>query len=296
MKIIVCLKEVIDPKLNLDFGLTHRVVLREGRPLKLNPNDAASLALALDLKSAANDVTTDIILISIGSARVEYYLRNGLALGADRAVRIQGEVFETLSPYSKAGLLARSASILEPDLVLTGARSLDTGGGQVGIFIAARLGLPCVSDVVGLELGKQRNTLSLTKDIGQGRREKIHCPLPAVITIKGEGIKRYASLDRLIESQSSEITLLTPSDLGMSAADLKNDPAKVTDLLFPRPAPRKAPPLDSSLPAFYRILQLLEGGLGKREGLMLQGSADELTERLFELLLEYGVIKSAVKS
>ena len=45
MKIIVCLKEVVDPTLNIDFGLTNNVVFREGLPLKLNPADAAALAI-----------------------------------------------------------------------------------------------------------------------------------------------------------------------------------------------------------------------------------------------------------
>ena len=295
MKIIVCLKEVIDPKLNLDFGLTNRVIFREGRPLKLDPNDAASLAMAINLKSANKDSQIEITLISIGPERVEYYLRGGLALGADRAVRIWDEGFEALSPYSKARLLTRAASILGADLIFLATQSLDTGNGLVGIFMAAWLNLSCVSDVIGLALDNQLNIVNITKDIGLGQREKIQCCLPAVITVKGEGVIHYASLDKLIESQYSDITFFSPSDLGIAAVDFKNDPTTVTDLIFPRPASKKIPPLDSSLLAFYRILQLLEGGLVKRKGLMLQGSADELAERLFELLKEEGVIRSAIK-
>ena len=52
-----------------------------GLPRRLNPSDAAALALALDLKSANPGV--EITAISIGEERVESYLRNALALGAD---------------------------------------------------------------------------------------------------------------------------------------------------------------------------------------------------------------------
>jgi electron transfer flavoprotein beta subunit len=296
MKIIVCLKEVIDPTLNLDFGLRNSVVFREGQPLKLNPNDAAALTLALSLKNTYKDSQIEITLIFIGPERVASYLRNGLALGADRAVRIWGEDFNPPSPYRKARLLTRAVALLGADLVFTGAWSLDTGSGQVGPFIAAWLGLPCVGDVVNIELDAEHNSITLVKDIGRGEREKIQCSLPAVITVKGEGKLPYASLDRLIESKYSEVTLLSPADLGISPVELKNDPARVTDLVFPRPAPRKVPPLDSGLPAFYRILQLLEGGIARRKGLMLQGNSEELAERLFELLKEEGVVKSAVDS
>ncbi len=293
MKIIVCIKEVVDPALSLDFGLSNRVVFREGLPLRLNPNDAAALAMALGLKSPDEAAQVEITLISIGPERVESYLKNGLALGADRAVRIWGEDFTNLSSHQKARLLTGALSFYGADLVFTGAMSLDTGNGQVGPLIAGWLGLPCTGDVVSIELDEEQNSINLTRDAGRGEREKVQCPLPTIITVRGEGKLPYATLDRLIESKSGEVMLLTPADLGISNEELHNDPTRVTDLVYPRPRPRKVPPLDSSLPAFHRILQLLEGGISKRKGLMLKGSSEELAERLFELLKEEGVIRPA---
>jgi electron transfer flavoprotein beta subunit len=293
MKIIVCMKEVVDPALSLDFGLTNRVVFREGLPLRLNPNDAAALTMALGLRSPDEGVKTEITLISIGPEGVEGYLKNGLALGADRAVRIWGEDLTNPSSYQKARLLTGAVSLFGADLIFTGAMSLDTANGQVGPLISAWLGLPCVGDVVGLESDKEQDNITFTRDIGRGEREKLQCPLPAVVTVKGEGKLPYASLDRFVESRHGEITLLSPADLGISGEEFKNDPTRITDLVYPRPRPRKVPPLDSSLPAFYRILQLLEGGISKRKGLMLKGSGEELAERLFEVLKEEGVIRPA---
>jgi electron transfer flavoprotein beta subunit len=291
MKIIVCLKEVIDTALSLDIGLRHGLVFREGLPRRLNPADAAALSLALGIKSMNTSV--EITVISIGPARVESYLRNALALGADKAVRIRDKDPAETTPYRKAVLLSAAVSLSGADLVLTGGKSLDTASGQVGPLIAARLGFPCVVDAVSLDWNAEENSISLVKDLVRGEREKLRCPLPAVITIKGEGKPPYASLDRLVDSQYGEITLLTPADLAVSPVELKNDPVKITDLIFPQPRPVKAPPLDSSLPAFYRILQLLEGGISKRKGTILEGSADELAEQLYRLFLKEGVIKSA---
>ncbi len=291
MKIIVCLKEVIDPALSLDSGLRNRVVFREGLPLRLNPNDAAALNMTLGLKTPGGGTLVEITLISIGPERIESYLRNGLSLGADKAIRIWSEDLTALSAYQKSRLLTGAVSLLDADLVFMGARSLDTANGQVGPLMAGWLGLPCVGDVVSLELDEEPHGLRLTRDIGRGERERVQCPLPAVITVRGEGKLPYASLDRLVESQGAEITRLSPADLGISSEELKKDPTTVTNLAFPRPRPRNAPPLDSSLPAFYRILQLLEGGIAKRKGRILQGSSEELAEHLFELLKEEGVIR-----
>ena len=291
MKIIVCLKEVVDPALSLDNGLRHGLVFREGLPLRLNPNDAAALSLALDLKSVNTGV--EITAVSIGPARVESYLRNALALGADKALRIGDADLAEITAYQKAVLLSAAVSLSGADLVLTGVKSLDTASGQVGPLLAARLGFPCVVDVVSITSDTEENSINLVKNLGRGEREKLRCPLPAVLAVRGEGKLPYAPLDRLVDSQYSEVTLLSPADLAVSPVELKNDPVKITDLIFPRPRPVKVPPLDSSLPAFYRVLQLLEGGISKRKGTIFEGSADELAEQLFRLFLEEGVIKSA---
>jgi electron transfer flavoprotein beta subunit len=293
MKIIVCLKEIINPALSLDFGLRNSVVFKEGLPLKLNPNDAAALAMALGIKAAEADGNIEITVMSIGTERVESYLRNGLALGANKAIRIRENDFSELSPYQKARLLSRAISLSGADLVFTGVKSVDTGSGQVGSLIAGWLGLPCVCDVVGIELEAEQKSVVIVKDIGRGEREKIRCPLPVVIAVKGEGKLPYATLDRLIDSKYGEVTLFSPADLGITQVELKKDPARITALTQPRPKPVKAPPLDSSLPAFYRILQLLEGGISKRKGRMLEGSSEAIAEQLFNLFLEEGVIKSA---
>jgi electron transfer flavoprotein beta subunit len=291
MKIVVCLKEVVDPALNIDFGMGHRIIFREGLPLKLNPADAAALSLALDIKNKTQDV--EITLVSIGTERVESYLRNGLACGADNAVRIWVKGFSEPSPYLKARLLTQAIRFFDADLVFTGAGSLDTANGQVGPLIAGWLDWPCVSEIVNAEFSVEQNNINLIKAFGRGEREKIACLLPAVITVRGEGRLPYASLDKIIESKYSEITLYSPADLGIAESLLKADPTKVTDLVFPRPIPRKVPPLDSSLPAFDRILQLLAGGIVRRKGAMLEGNIEELVEQLFQLLKEEGVLKSA---
>jgi electron transfer flavoprotein beta subunit len=290
MKILVCIKEAVDTKLSLDTGLGNGVVFREGLPLRLNPHDAAALAIALELKSANSDI--EIILVSIGGAGVESYLRNGLALGADKAIRIWDGEFKDMSPRQKALLLAGTASLYKADFILTGARSLDTGNGITGQMTAAKQGFACVCDVVNITVDTEQKNITVVKDVGRGEREKIQCPVPSVITVKGEEKLPYASLDSLIDSKQREIILLSPADLGVSETELKNEPSQIIKLVQPRPEPVKVPPLDSSLPAFYRILQLLQGGITKRKGQMLSGNSGEIAEKLYRILIDEGVLQT----
>jgi electron transfer flavoprotein beta subunit len=291
MKIVVCLKEVVDANLNLVFDPRTGALLRKGLAFRLNPDDVTALAQALRLKSQENS-PVEIALISIGPERVEYYLRDGLARGADSAVRIWGEGLEELSAYQKSRVLSRAISLLDADLILTGARSLDKATGQVGPLIAAWLDLPGIAEVTSFQPDREQKSLTVVRNTGKGTREILQCSLPAVITVTGEGSELpYASLDRVLESRYTPLTRLSPADLGLSPAEMKDDPTRVTGLSYPRPRPRKAPMPESTMPTFDRILALLQGGLTRRQGKMLRGSSEELVDQLYELLVTEGVIK-----
>lgn len=295
MKIVVCLKEVVDSNLNLVFDPRTGELFRKGLAFRLNPDDVTALAQALNLKNQA-DAPVEIALISIGPERVEYYLRDSLARGADSAMRIWGEELEELSPYQKARVLSRAISLHDADLILTGAKSLDKTTGQVGPLTAAWLDLPCVAEVVSFQPDREGKSLTVVKNIGKGGRESLQCSLPAVINVTGEGSELpYAPVDRILESQHTPITVISPADLGLSPAELKDDPTRVTGLSYPRPRPKKVPMPESTLPTFDRILMLLQGGLTRRQGKILKGSGEELVNQLYDLLVAEGIIKPASK-
>jgi hypothetical protein len=88
----------------------------------------------------------------------------------------------------------------------------------------------------------------------------------AIITVKGDGKLPFAPLDNLISRKARDVARLSCSELGLSPGELKFEPTAVLDIVFPRPATRKTVTPDSSLPAFYRILKLLEGGVSRRQG------------------------------
>jgi electron transfer flavoprotein beta subunit len=293
MKIAVCLKEVVDTRLDLGLGRVSESLIQKGLTYRLNPDDADALAVALSIRNGENSV--DIIAISIGPERVEKYLRESLAIGATKAVRIWDEGFIDLSSYQRAKVLAGAISILNADLVLTGAKSLDIASGLVGPYLAAWLNLPCICEAVAFHSEGAKKCITVTRNINRGIREKVLTTLPAVITIAGQSRPLpYASLDKLLESKETPVELLTLEDLGITPLELSRDHNRVTRLSAPKPRPRKVP-YDSSLPAFDRILALLKGGITKRRGEILQGSKEELVNQLFELLMKEGLIKPSVK-
>jgi electron transfer flavoprotein beta subunit len=266
---------------------------QKGLACKLNPLDAQALASALKLKDM--DPAIEITMVSIGPERVEKYLRDGMSLGADKAVRIWEESCLKLSPFQIARLLSRLVDMLKADLVLMGARSQDNGSGLVGPLMAAWLEIPCVCETVDFQLEADQKSIIAIRNVSRGVQEKVQSGLPVVLAFTGNtsGLP-YASLDGLLASRETAISRLTLADLGISPLELKDTPLGVSGLSFPRPRPKSAP-LDSSLPAFYRILALLQGGIVKRRGALLSGQKDELINQLYDLLIKEEVIKPPIR-
>jgi electron transfer flavoprotein beta subunit len=289
MKIVVFFKEVIDPSLDLAYGRVDEALLAKAVAYRLDPADIDCLNLALSLK--AQSLECEITLVSIGDKRAEKYLREGLAVGADRAIRIWEDSFVELSSFQKAMIIAREVSLLGAELVLCGSRSLDSGSGLVGALTAARLDWPFITEVVDFGLNQNNTRVTVVRGVEKGLREKLEASLPAVLAIKPQGWNwPYPSLQKLLEGQDTRIDVLSLADLGLSPSELNNPRMRQGQLSLPRPTTKMAP-LNSNLPAFDRILALLEGGLTRRRGDILKGQGAELVEQLYDLLIKEEILK-----
>jgi electron transfer flavoprotein alpha/beta subunit len=287
MKIAVCLKEVINTNLNLGYGWISDSLFQKGLSSCLNPQDGYALAEALKIKK--EDPSTEVILISLGPESAETYLREGLAQGADKAVRIRLEPEYDrclLTPYQKSKILAGALSTLKADLILGGSASLDNASGLVMPLIAARLEIPGICEATSIMPANDHKSVTVIRNLGKGVREELTSTLPAVLSIaNSKATLPYAALDKVLAAAESEMSHLSLADLGITPSELKNEPVQVSGISFPRPRTKPAP-LDSSLPAYYRILALLEGGIRRRKGNIMKGNTDELVDHLYQMLVD----------
>jgi electron transfer flavoprotein beta subunit len=284
-RIVVCIKEVVDTSLDLGYGRVEDTQIQKGLTYRANPQDWLALAEALRAKADLQDA--EITLITCGPPRTEEYLREGLCLGAVRALRLPDDEFGLCLGFAKARALARAISLVGFDLVLTGAQSLDNGSGLTGPLIAAYLDLPCVVQVVSLGYNIAGN-IALARKRSRGLQEELIVRPPAVLTIAASDAKLpYASVDSLLAAARAPVEVWSAADLGLTATELESDAAQKSARAPVRPRTRPAP-LDSRLPAYYRIQALLEGGLTKRAGKVVKGDPEELADYLYELLTGIG--------
>jgi electron transfer flavoprotein beta subunit len=133
-----------------------------------------------------------------------------LARGADRAIHVLLDDVSHLSPYSAASILAEAVRAEQPDLILTGLQSDDSGYGQTGVIIAELLGLPHATIVIEVEASGDK--LRVKRELESGWYQWYAMSTPALLTIQS-GISqiRYASLKGIMAAKKKEIKEVTPA-------------------------------------------------------------------------------------
>ena len=262
-RIIVCIKPVPDPKHwdKVTMDPTTQTLKREGIPSIINPLDKHALEAALAIREAQGG---EVALLSMAPPFVESTIREGLAIGADRAVLLSDPVFAGSDTLATANILAAGCRwIGKFDMVFCGNLSIDGSTAQVCSQLAEFLDLPNVMHVIGLEW--EDANLLVTQKMEHGYT-KLKASLPLIISVRKELNKpRYIPFAGIIAAEKKEIKVLSNEDLKLDATliGLDGSPTKMAGLEIRR---------------FARAKETLEG------------SAEEIVEKLVDKIYQYGII------
>jgi electron transfer flavoprotein beta subunit len=296
LKILVFIKVVVDTNVPLEYSYNTGRLLSDWNITQLNPPDRKAIDTALKIKREFPD--THITLIHLGPTPEEQWVREGLALGADEGLRIWEEALEGCSVNAKALIFARASEILGFDLILAGNKSEDTMSGQLGTVLASYLNLPVINSVTDITV-KQKKKIIALKNLSKGYREKIECPLPLVITTDvSDSPENYAAFADLLNACEKKIPCWDLAQIGIPIQSIHEKNALMTleSLRFPKPRLKTIPAPDSTLPAFERIKQLIEGTVKPREGKIVKKDDVSIVEELFQTFRTEGWLDHLKKS
>jgi electron transfer flavoprotein beta subunit len=176
MKILVCISNVPDTTTRIRLAGDGKSADLDQVQWVINPWDELALTRAVELKEQHPDLFESLTVVTVGSSLCEPTLRKALAVGADRAVRIN-------SPAADAWQVAREIADLinaeSFDLVLTGIESSDYNSGSVGAMVGAISGLTIASNVSSVEADREGFTVVQETDSGR-ETLRIKPPLLAV--------------------------------------------------------------------------------------------------------------------
>jgi electron transfer flavoprotein beta subunit len=298
MRVLVLLEVGADVRIPPERDPRSGRVRAEWLVREIDAASARALDLALALK--ATQPATGLTLVHWGPPEAEAWLRPALARGADRALRIWDETAAGVHVAGKALILAAAAQVAGFDLVLAGAAGVVNSEGQLGVLVAAHLGAPCVTQVVGVgpqgPASDAAQTVALTRGLDKGFREHVEVGLPAIATVSAGGSSTevpapaVVPVGALLAARAAEIPAWDLADLGVPLERVRRADQQ---LRYGPPRPRRprlyrlAAP-DPTLPAFDRILKLVQGSVQRREGRVVRQPAEAIVDEVLRTLRDEG--------
>lgn len=187
---------------------------------ELNEWDSYAIEAALALREAGE--ADEVVLVTVADERADEALRAGLAMGADRAIRVWDEGLPAvLGPLLTARLLAAVAAKEPPALVLCGAQSSDAAYGATGVALAAVLGLPHVAVVRELSYLGAEGAVEVARELEGGTVQRLRLQCPAVLTVQtGLNQPRYATLRAIKQAESKPLEVVSVAALGVDPASV----------------------------------------------------------------------------
>ena len=172
MKILVCISCVPDTTSKINFIENDTKFDTNGIQFVINPNDEFGLTRAMWIKEMDNS-TVDTI--NVGLENTEPILKKTLAIGADKAIRINEKPTDG---FRVAKLISDYISNNNYDLIIAGRESIDYNGTMVPGIISEILNINFITNCVGLEI--DGNKITAKREI-EGGTEILSCNLPAII-------------------------------------------------------------------------------------------------------------------
>ncbi len=254
MNIIVLIKQVPDLVEELELDSSGKDLDREWLKYKVNEFDDHALEEALLLKEEHGGTVT---AMALDGQDIDKALYAAAAKGADRVVKITG-LEGNPSNHEAAKAFANAISGMDYQAVFTGVQSVEDRDGQLPVLVAHYLGIPHVSVVSGVKI--EGDKAVVYKEYGGGMMAELEVDLPAVLGIQAaRETPRYVPVARVRRAmRSTEMEEVSAGDVSGAAAG-----SEVARMFKP------------------------ETGQGAE---MLEGSAEEVADKIVSILKEKGIV------
>lgn len=234
MNILVFIKQVADTEARIIISSDLKSLEIENK-YAVNFFDEFAVEEAIRIKEALKDV--EITVCTFAPPRATEALRTTIAMGADKAVRIDSTQFETDDPLIIARILAAYAQKEGFDLILCGRQAMDDESANVGAMAAEFLKIPHVSQISRLTMldgGKVE-----VENETEGGKRIAEVTLPALLTAqKGLNEPRVPLITGVMKAMKSEIAVLDPASFGTPFGPIDGGSSKISVLSYELPAKR----------------------------------------------------------
>ncbi|RKD98453.1 electron transfer flavoprotein subunit beta/FixA family protein [Marinifilum flexuosum] len=217
MKILVCISNVPDTTTKVKFKEGDSLFDDSGVQWIINPWDELALTRAMELKEDAGNSVNEICVIHVGGASADATLRKALAIGADKAVRIDACPADA---YHVAGQIAEYLKENPFEIIFSGIESSDYNGSSVGAMIAEFMDYPGISSVTSVNLDD--DDIQVNRAIPGGKQVlKTETPFVAVVQ-KGIAMEpRIPSMRGIMMARKKPLEVKPAAELEVLTESIK---------------------------------------------------------------------------
>jgi electron transfer flavoprotein beta subunit len=148
-------------------------------------------------------------------ADAQAHLRNGLAMGANRAIHVVTS--DAIQPLTAARTLLKLVEKEQPQLVILGKQAIDDDCNQTGQMLAALWNRPQATFASKVEVSG--TVARVTREVDAGL-ETIEIDLPAVITTDLRlNEPRFIKLPDIMKAKSKPLETIDFASLGVESGD-----------------------------------------------------------------------------
>jgi len=207
MNILVCVSKTPETTAKISFTGDNSEFNTDGVNFIMNPYDEwYALVRAVELKEQFGG---EVTLLNVGPADNDSIIRKGLAIGADKAVRIDAE---PKSAYETAKHIANFAKEQSFDGIFFGKETIDYNGSEVGGMVAEFVGLPYVSYASNLEMESEEQA-TITRDI-EGGVEVLEVPTPFCLSAaKGLAEQKIPNMRGIMMAKRKPLEVVEPENV-----------------------------------------------------------------------------------
>ncbi len=209
MRVLICVKRVPAPGARINITDDGQDVDAAHLGFTVSPHEECGVEEAVQLVERHGGEAT---VLTLGGPESEEQLRYAASLGIQNAVLVASDG-APWDPQRTAQAVTSAIESIEGedgafDLILFGNESADSGGFQVGVRVAHKLGRPIVNAIKGIELDTENAKVIARREI-DGGREVYEMPTPAVLGVKeGLNLPRYPTMKGRLASKKVEVKVI----------------------------------------------------------------------------------------
>lgn len=210
MRIYVCVKHVPDTAANIKImgGAAYDTEVK----YVANPYDEYGVEEAVSLVEKNKE--GEVVAVCVGDKGAANTLKAVMAMGVHRSILVKTDDQFPGSDTTARALCKAISDDGGADLVFMGKQSVDTEGMQTPYRLAAEMGFPVATGIVGFS--HDGETVNVQREIDGGAKEILTIKTPCILgAAKGLNEPRFPKLPAILKAKKKEIKEIDLAGMGI---------------------------------------------------------------------------------